>query len=139
MVAALGFGVRLLRSIAALGSGAQSVSRPRLPSRLHMAPSSCRPCWSGFSWDRKYFPHPAAWLAATKARGVHSGLNLHFQSGLVRGEDGWEAFREATGLPSDAAFARFDPLNRTYSAAFHEHVLAPLERQGVDFWCRVDT
>ena len=38
------------------------------------------------------------------------------------------------GLPASASFAPFDPLNQTYSAHFHTHVLAPLERQGVDFW-----
>ena len=38
----------------------------------------------------RYFPQPEAFLADAKARGVHSGLNLHFQSGLVRGEDSFE-------------------------------------------------
>ena len=26
------------------------------------------PCWSGFSWDRKYFPQPEAFLAEAKVR-----------------------------------------------------------------------
>lgn len=48
------------------------------------------PCWSGFSWDRKYFPEPEAFLSWCKARGVHNALNLHFQSGLQREEDRFE-------------------------------------------------
>uniref|UniRef100_A0A7S3SKK2 ShKT domain-containing protein n=1 Tax=Emiliania huxleyi TaxID=2903 RepID=A0A7S3SKK2_EMIHU len=95
------------------------------------------PCWSGFSFDKKYFPDPPAFLGWCKAAGVHNGLNLHFQSGLVKAEedaDRWEAFRAAMGLPPDAEYAAFDPLNRTYSSHFHTHVLAPLERLGVDFW-----
>ena len=44
-------------------------------------------------------------------------------------------FSEAScRLPPDAEYAAFDPLNRTYSSHFHTHVLAPLERLGVDFW-----
>ena len=95
------------------------------------------PCWSGFSFDRKYFASPETFLGWCKARGVHNGFNLHFQSGLVKAEeDGahWESFAAAMGLPRTAEFAAFDPLNETYSTHFHTHVLAPLERQGVDFW-----
>jgi alpha-glucosidase (family GH31 glycosyl hydrolase) len=133
------------------------------------------PCWSGFSFDRKYFAEPAAFLNWCKATGVHNGLNLHFQSGLVRAEedaDRWGAFASAMALPPSAEYvrechathrhvlvshlvpshrtpshrtpshpiashlryARFDPLNATYSSHFHTHVLAPLERLGVDFW-----
>ena len=33
-----------------------------------------------------------------------------------------------------ALYGRFDPLNYTYSSAFHAHVLRPLEAQGVDAW-----
>ncbi|EOD32572.1 hypothetical protein EMIHUDRAFT_112277 [Emiliania huxleyi CCMP1516] len=86
------------------------------------------PCWSGFSFDKKYFPDPPAFLGWCKAAGVHNGLNLHFQSGLVKAEE------DADRLPPDAEYAAFDPLNRTYSSHFHTHVLAPLERLGVDFW-----
>ena len=93
------------------------------------------PCWSGFSFDRKYFPHPESFLGWCKAVGVHNGFNLHFQSGLTKeGEDRWDAFAAALELPPTAEFRAFDPLNKTYSAAFHEHVLAPLERLGIDFW-----
>ena len=95
------------------------------------------PCWSGFSFDRKYLPEPESFLGGCKARGVHNGFNLHFQSGVVKAEeDGntWGPFARAMGLPDDAAFAAFDPINQTYSSLFHKHVLAPLERQGVDFW-----
>ena len=95
----------------------------------HMDASDNWPCWSGFSWDRKYFPHPEAFLADAKARGVHNGLNLHFQSGLVRGEDSYEDLATALQLPAAANFARFDPLNQTYSREFHRVTLAPLERQ----------
>ena len=122
------------------------------------------PCWSGFSFDRKYFASPVeastalhrlpppsyafhcllryfaspeSFLGWCKARGVHNGFNLHFQSGLVKAEEDaphWESFARAMRLPATAEYTAFDPLNETYSAHFHTHVLAPLERQGVDFW-----
>ena len=60
---------------------------------------------------------------------MHNGLNLHFQSGLVRGEDSYEDLATALQLPAAANFARFDPLNQTYSREFHRVTLAPLERQ----------
>ena len=95
------------------------------------------PCWSGFTFDRKYFANPESFLGWCKARGVHNGFNLHFQSGLVKAEEAaehWTAFSRAMGLPPSAEFAAFDPLNMSYSSHFHTHVLAPLERKGVDFW-----
>ena len=54
---------------------------------------------------------------------------------MQREEDRWEPFRAALGLPSNATHAPFDPLNQTYSRAFHRVVLSPLEQSGVDlFW-----
>ena len=103
-------------------------------SEKRMDASGNWPCWSGFSWDKKYYATPDEFLAYCKALGIHNGLNLHFQSGVQQEEDAWPAFRSAMGLPASASFAPFDPLNQTYSAHFHTHVLAPLERQGVDFW-----
>ena len=106
-------------------------------SEKSMDASQNWPCWSGFSFDRKYFPEPEAFLDGCKARGVHNGFNLHFQSGLVKAEEDaetWSSFATALALPEKAEFRAFDPLNKTYAAAFHEHVLGPLERQGVDFW-----
>ena len=103
-------------------------------SEKRMDASGNWPCWSGFSWDKKYYATPDEFLAYCKALGIHNGLNLHFQSGVQQEEDAWPAFRRAMGLPASATFAPFDPLNQTYSAHFHTHVLAPLERQGVDFW-----
>ena len=95
------------------------------------------PCWSGFSFDKKYFAEPASFLGWCKAAGVHNGFNLHFQSGFVKAEeepDTWRNLANALRLPATAEFAAFDPLNITYSTHFHSHVLAPLERTGVDFW-----
>lgn len=95
------------------------------------------PCWSGFSFDRKYFPIPESFLGWCKAKGVHNGFNLHFQSGLVKHEEDpvtWGRFARAMDLPAAAEYVAFDPLNQTYSAGFHHEVLAPLERTGVDFW-----
>ena len=74
------------------------------------------PCWSGFTFDKKYFAHPESFLGWCKARGVHNGFNLHFQSGLVKAEEDperWAAFAGAMGLPARAEYAAFDPLNQT--------------------------
>ena len=92
------------------------------------------PCWSGFTWDRKYFPQPRAFLDWSKARGVHNALNLHFQSGLQGEEERFDEFRSALGLAKGAKYAKFDPLNQTYSREFHRVVLGPLEEMGVDLW-----
>eukprot|EP00966_Prymnesium_polylepis_P095514 2212486-Prymnesium_polylepis.1 len=92
------------------------------------------PCWSSFTWDRKHFNHPEAFLGWCKARGVHNALNLHFQSGLQGEEERFDEFRSALGLPRHAKYAAFDPLNQTYSREFHRVVLRPLEGMGVDLW-----
>ena len=92
------------------------------------------PCWSGFTWDRKYFPQPRAFLEWCKARGVHNALNLHFQSGMQLEEERFDEFRAALGLPKSAKYASFAPLNQSYSREFHRVVLGPLEAMGVDIW-----
>ena len=56
-------------------------------SEKSMDASNNWPCWSGFTFDKKYFNNPEDFLGWCKARGVHNGFNLHFQSGLVKAEE----------------------------------------------------
>ena len=64
-----------------------------------MDPSGNWPCWSGFTWDPKYFAQPAEFLSFSKALGIHNGLNLHFQSGMQQEEAAWPPTPPATPSP----------------------------------------
>jgi hypothetical protein len=39
-------------------------------------------CWTGYTWDAKYFPDPAAFFRWCDTRGLKNALNLHLSSGV---------------------------------------------------------
>lgn len=84
------------------------------------------PCWSGFTWDRKYFPQPEAFLDWCKARGLHNSLNLHFQSGLQREEERFEQVGQHRSSSARRG-SRALPFLPTVAS---EHSLAPSARWG---------
>ena len=68
-----------------------------------------------------------------RSQRVQSSLSVRSRQG--RGGGGaLDGVQPRDGPAALAKFAAFDPLNMSYSSHFHTHVLAPLERKGVDFW-----
>jgi hypothetical protein len=39
-------------------------------------------CWTGHSWDHKYFPNPKAFFQWCDRRGLKNSFNLHLASGV---------------------------------------------------------
>jgi hypothetical protein len=91
--------------------------------------------WTGFSWDPNYFPDPAGFLAWCDSRGLKTPLNLHPASGVQPHEDAYPAMARAMGIdPATKKYVPFDIVDKKFTTNFFDIVLAPLERQGVDFW-----
>ncbi|HEY3381912.1 MAG TPA: TIM-barrel domain-containing protein [Vicinamibacterales bacterium] len=91
--------------------------------------------WTGFTWDRNYFPEPAAFLQWTDAHGLRTPLNLHPASGIQPWEEQYPAMAAAMGLdPATKQYVPFDIVNKKFARNFFDLVIHPFEKQGIDFW-----
>lgn len=102
--------------------------------RVDDVPAEAGTGWTGFSWNRRLFPDPERFLAALRSRGLRSTLNLHPADGVRSFEDAYPALTSALGLPADGTPVPFDVTDPAFMSAYLDHVLRPLEDQGVDFW-----
>lgn len=91
--------------------------------------------WSGYTWDRNYFPDPAGFLAWIGNRGLRTPLNLHPASGIQPWEEAYPAMARAMGIdPASQRYVPFDIVDRTFARNYFDLTIRPLEKQGVDFW-----
>ncbi|HVO34474.1 MAG TPA: TIM-barrel domain-containing protein [Gemmatimonadales bacterium] len=91
--------------------------------------------WTGYTWDRAYFPDPDAFLAWTQAQGLRTTLNLHPASGIQPHEAQYPAMARAMGIdPATKRYVPFQIEDKHFAEAYFANVIHPLERQGVDFW-----
>ncbi len=91
--------------------------------------------WTGFTWDKKKFPNPKEFGKKLHAKGAHISLNLHPADGVQGCEDAYEAMANAMGMdPAKDEPVVFDMTNPTFTKAYFEHLMHPLEEDGVDHW-----
>jgi alpha-glucosidase len=91
--------------------------------------------WTGFTWDRNYFPDPAGFLKWTEVQGLRTPLNLHPASGIQPWEQQYPAMARAMGIdPATQKYVPFDIVDKTFAVNFFDLVIHPFEKQGVDFW-----
>lgn len=91
--------------------------------------------WTGYSWNREFFPDPDAFMAELHRRGLKVTLNVHPASGIQPFEDCYPAVAEAMGVdPADDLGVAFDIVDPEFLRAYFELVHHPIEEQGVDFW-----
>ena len=91
--------------------------------------------WTGYTWDKRYFPDPDEFLAEMHRRGCRVSLNLHPADGVGRQEAQFEAMAKAMGADPKKTdripFAITDP---KYMKNYFEILHHPEEKRGVDFW-----
>jgi Glycosyl hydrolases family 31 TIM-barrel domain/Glycosyl hydrolase family 31 C-terminal domain/Domain of unknown function (DUF5110) len=91
--------------------------------------------WTGYTWNRAYFPDPGAFLAWTDRQGLRTPLNLHPASGIQPHEAPYPAMARAMGIdPATKQYVPFRIEDKKFAQAYFGNVIHPLERQGVDFW-----
>jgi len=112
--------------------------------------------WTGYSWDRDFFPDPEGLLKWLHRKGVKITLNLHPAEGVYDFEDAFPDMVREMGLSSrdiprldkrnhhlyelldrDPEQARHIPLDvcdPVYMRAYFKCLHHPLENAGVDFW-----
>ncbi len=91
--------------------------------------------WTGYTWNPAFFPDPVGFLAWAHQRGLKVPLNLHPASGIQPWEEPYPRMAQAMGVdPATGQYIPFRIEERRFHDAYFEHVIRPLERQGVDFW-----
>ncbi len=91
--------------------------------------------WTGFTWNRNYFPDPDNFLQWTSEKNLTVCMNLHPASGIQPHESQYPAMAKAMGIdPASKQFVPFDIVNRGFADNFLDIVLHPMEKSGVDFW-----
>ncbi len=91
--------------------------------------------WTGYSWNKLYFPDPPEFLNWAHTQGLKVTLNMHPASGVQPMEDQYAEMAKAMGI--DAAtkkYVPFDIANKTFAQNYMNILHHPLEKQGVDFF-----
>ncbi|MDR0922620.1 MAG: alpha-xylosidase [Lactobacillales bacterium] len=91
--------------------------------------------WTGYSWNREFFPKPERFLKKLHDLGLKTTLNVHPADGIRAFEDAYE--RISSRLKLNVSLeepALFDFNNKDFREAYFDEVHHPLEDEGVDFW-----
>lgn len=91
--------------------------------------------WTGYTWDRRFFPDPREFLRRLKDNQLAVTLNLHPADGVGRHEEAFPAMARALGLdPRTTDRIPFDCTDPKFVDAYFKHLHHPHEQTGVDFW-----
>ena len=91
--------------------------------------------WTGYTWNRNYFPDPRAYLAWARAHGFKTFLNLHPAAGIQPWEASYSRVARALGLnPARRKRIPFDLTNLRFARVYFRDVIDPLWHEGVTFW-----
>lgn len=91
--------------------------------------------WTGYTWNRDFFPDPPRFLKWLHDHGLHTALNVHPASGVRAFEDCYENAARAMGIdPATEQPVKFDVSDPKFMRTYLNEVLHPLEDEGVDFW-----
>ncbi|MGH7596928.1 MAG: TIM-barrel domain-containing protein [bacterium] len=91
--------------------------------------------WTGYTWDKNYFPDPAGFLKWAESKGLKTPLNLHPASGIQPHEERYPEMARAMGMdPATQKYVPFDIANKHFAENYLKIMHYPLEEHGVDFW-----
>lgn len=92
--------------------------------------------WTGYTWNKNYFPQPERFLTWLHEHGMKVSLNLHPASGIRAYEEAYLSIAKELGnidIDREEPVA-FDVASRKFLEAYFKCVLHPEEEKGVDFW-----
>lgn len=91
--------------------------------------------WTGYTWNKAYFPEPARFLKHLHDKGMHTTLNVHPAEGVQAHEEMYKEMAEAMGVD----YTKEDPINcdladPKFIEEYFTFLHHPREKEGVDFW-----
>ena len=90
--------------------------------------------WTGYTWDKRYFPDPQDLLQWLREKGLKITLNLHPADGIGPHEEQFSAMAKALGHKDKNKAIPFDCTDPKFMKAYFELLHHPMEDDGVDFW-----
>ncbi len=91
--------------------------------------------WTGYTWNRAYFPDPPRFLEWVHKQGLKTTLNMHPASGVQPHEEQYPEMARAMGIdPATKKYVPFDITNKRFAENYFKILHHPLERQGIDFF-----
>ena len=92
--------------------------------------------WTGYTWNKNYFPDPERFMTWLHDHGMRITLNLHPADGIRAYEEAYPAIAAELGNVDIAneAPVDFDITSKKFLEAYFKCVLHPEEEKGVDFW-----
>jgi alpha-glucosidase len=91
--------------------------------------------WTGYTWNRNYFPEPEKFLGWAHAQGLKTTVNLHPASGVQSFEEAYPEMARAMGIdPATKQYVKFDIVNPQFAENYFKVLHHPLEKQGIDFF-----
>ncbi|RVX71177.1 hypothetical protein B0A52_03543 [Exophiala mesophila] len=91
--------------------------------------------WTGYTWNKKLFPNPPAFIEELHERHLRVTLNEHPAEGIHSYEDLYEKVAKALHVPTDKGQPiPFDIANPDFLKVYFDVLISSLEDDGVDFW-----
>lgn len=91
--------------------------------------------WTGYTWNRKFFPDPERFLKWLHEKNMKVTLNVHPADGVRAFEDIYPKMAKAAGIdPASGKTVEFDPADPDFMGRYFDILCHDLEKPGVDFW-----
>ena len=91
--------------------------------------------WTGYTWNRKFFPDPARFMKWLHDKNMKITLNVHPADGVRAFEEIYPKMAEAMGIdPASERTVEFDPSDPEFMKIYFDVLCRELEKDGVDFW-----
>lgn len=91
--------------------------------------------WTGYTWNKEYFPDPARFLGELHRRGMHTTLNVHPAEGVKAHEEMYVQIAEAMGVDHvHGDPVKCDLADPKFLENYFTYLHHPREAEGVDFW-----
>lgn len=91
--------------------------------------------WTGYTWNKEYFPDHENFLKEMHDRKLRVTLNLHPRDGVRAFEKVYPALCKRLGKDEkEGRQLEFDASSKEFMTAYFDTVMNPMEDEGVDFW-----
>ena len=91
--------------------------------------------WTGYSWNKEFFPNYKQFLKDLEGYGLKVALNLHPSNGVGAHEDMYEEMATSCGIdPKSKKLVKLDLLNPEFMEKYFDVLHHPYEKDGVNFW-----
>lgn len=91
--------------------------------------------WTGYTWNKEYFPDPEGFMKWLHAHHYRITLNLHPADGVRAYEENYPEMAQAMNVDQKTGYpVLFDFTDPAFVRAYFKFLHHPNEKQGVDFW-----